>query len=381
MIDETKVKGYALSVIQDPEEPNLVFLGTEHGLWISVDNGNTWSQFKNGFPSVSTMDLAIQEPESALIIGTFGRAIWVLDDLLSLREIAANRLQGAITALPVNDAVQVKGLFINPPGNIWTGFHTTFEGKNRVFQKTKIPYYLTELKDSTAMVTASIYNENNEWLNTIAGDSLVVGLNYLTWHLDEKSASLPGASQKIAVLPGTYTVAIDYAGAIDSTSVKVIPDPRFDLTTEVDEDLYAFRKKLDGQVVALSQPLTAIDKHLTVLKELTALAGNAGPNPTKKAMKMIQDMEARLNALRAKGQTPKPKRQVGAWMSFETTPFSMLTDLLLVADARTTLISDQHQENFETMRKAIGYFNGEVQGLLTKDWPIFKKEVQKSNLK
>ncbi|MGF1558553.1 MAG: WD40/YVTN/BNR-like repeat-containing protein [Flavobacteriaceae bacterium] len=380
IIDETKVKGYALSVIQDPEEPNLVFLGTEHGLWVSIDKGNTWSPLKNGFPSVSTMDLTIQEPESALIIGTFGRAIWVLDDLLSLREIAANRLKGAITALPVNDAVQVKGLFINPPGNIWTGFHTTFEGENRVFQKTRIPYYLAELKDSTATVTATIYNEKKERINTIAGDSLVVGLNYLTWHLDEKSASLPGASQKIAVLPGTYTVAIDYAGAIDSTSVKVIPDPRFDLTPEVEEDLYAFRKKLDGQVVALSQPLTAIDKHLTVLKELTALAGNADPNPTKKAMKVIKDMEARLNALRAKGQTPKPKRQVGAWMSFETTPFSMLTDLLLVADARTTLISDQHREIFEELKRVIGKYSNEVDTFLTKDWMVFKKEIQKSDL-
>ncbi len=198
--------------------------------------------------------------------------------------------------------------------------------------------------------------------------------------MDEKSASLPGASQKIAVLPGTYTVAIDYAGAIDSTSVKVIPDPRFDLTPEVEEDLYAFRKKLDGQVVALSQPLTAIDKHLTVLKELTALAGNSGTNPTKKAMKLIQDMEDRLNMLRAKGQTPKPKRQVGAWMSFETTPFSMLTDLLLVADARTTLISDQHREIFEELKRAIGKYSNEVDTFLTKDWMVFKKEVQKSDL-
>ncbi len=118
MVDESNVKGYALTVIQDPVEPKLVFLGTENGLWLSFDEGESWEQFKNGFPSVSTMDLKIQEPESALIVGTFGRAIWVLDDLLSLREIASNRLNDGLTAMPMNDAVQVKGLFINPPGNI-----------------------------------------------------------------------------------------------------------------------------------------------------------------------------------------------------------------------------------------------------------------------
>ena len=97
-----KVNGYALTFIQDPVEPNLAFLGTENGLWMSMDAGLTWQQFKNGFPSVSTMDITIQEPESALIVGTFGRAIWVLDDLLTLREIAAKRLKKGITALPID---------------------------------------------------------------------------------------------------------------------------------------------------------------------------------------------------------------------------------------------------------------------------------------
>ena len=79
VLDGKNIRGYSLSFIQDPIEKKLLFLGTENGLWISIDEGNNWVQFKNGFPSVSTMDLVIQENESALVIGTFGRAIWVLD--------------------------------------------------------------------------------------------------------------------------------------------------------------------------------------------------------------------------------------------------------------------------------------------------------------
>jgi hypothetical protein len=128
--------------MQDPVEPKLVFVGTENGLWISIDEGKSWTQMRNGFPSVSTMDLAIQERESALIIGTFGRAIWILDDLISLRKIAASGITKDFTAFPVNDAVQVKGIFIAPPGNIWTGFHTTFEGENRPFGEAVVPFYV-----------------------------------------------------------------------------------------------------------------------------------------------------------------------------------------------------------------------------------------------
>ena len=93
MADEKKLTGYVLCVLQDPVEPNLIFVGTEQGLWVSMDNGNQFQQFKNGYPSVSTYDLAIQEREADLVIGTFGRALWILDDIRPLRKLAANKGQ------------------------------------------------------------------------------------------------------------------------------------------------------------------------------------------------------------------------------------------------------------------------------------------------
>ncbi len=111
MVDEKKVKGYALCVIQDPEEDDLIFAGTEHGLWVSMDNGANFQQWKNGYPSVSTYDLAIQEREADLVIATFGRAIWVLDDIRPLRKIAAangNKLSAVITVFPGPETHQVQ---------------------------------------------------------------------------------------------------------------------------------------------------------------------------------------------------------------------------------------------------------------------------------
>src|SRR4030095_5831972 len=106
LADEKKVKGYALCVLQDPSTPELIFAGTEQGLWVSLDNGQTFQQWKNGYPSVSTFDLAIQEREADLVIASFGRALYVLDDIRPLRKLAAGKgvVSSPLTVFPGSDA-------------------------------------------------------------------------------------------------------------------------------------------------------------------------------------------------------------------------------------------------------------------------------------
>ncbi len=73
---------------RDPEEPSLQFLGTEYGLYVTIDGGETWTKWTNGFPTVSTMDLVIHPREQDLVIGTFGRSAYILDDIRPLRALA-----------------------------------------------------------------------------------------------------------------------------------------------------------------------------------------------------------------------------------------------------------------------------------------------------
>ena len=89
-----KVTGYVLSVLPDFEAEGLVFLGTDHGLYVSVDGGLVWNKWK-GFPSVPVADLKIQARERDLVLGTFGRGIWVFDDIAVLRKFAKGEIQGA----------------------------------------------------------------------------------------------------------------------------------------------------------------------------------------------------------------------------------------------------------------------------------------------
>ncbi len=383
MIDGNTVRGYALAVVQDTEEPNLVFLGTEHGLWISIDKGENWVQFKNAFPSVSTMDLKIQESESALVIGTFGRAIWVLDDLWALRAVAGKKLKKGLTALPTNEAVQVKGLFINPPGNIWTGFHTTFEGENKVFQKTKVPYFIEGPVDSGATVAAMVYDPAGKLINIMNAKPKSTGLNYLIWQLDEQGSLLPGAwvsdeTRGIPVLPGEYKLKLEYDGIKDSTLVKVIPDPRFDLAPEIDEQLYAYQKEVDLQVGILGTALRSIDRKKEALSKL-AQQLQTWDYPDKAGLLVrIAAMREQLVALRAKGQTPRPTRQVGAWQTLMVTPYSKVRGIQRIAMSRTRPISAQEKQLVQEAAQAVELFGNQVDTFEKAEWRPFIAQIRKT---
>ena len=385
MVDASHVKGYALSVVQDFKTPNLVFLGTENGLWVSIDEGANWVQFKNGFPSVSTMDLKIQESESALIVGTFGRAIWVLDDLNTLRTAANGALKKELTALPMNDVVQVKGLFIAPAGNIWTGFHTTFEGENRVFQKVEIAYFIKQQAKSIDTVTAKIYNAKNELINMVTATSTEKGLNYLIWKLDEQASNLPGAwvheeSRGIPVLPGKYKVVLHTPSAKDSTYVQVLSDPRFDVVPTVDEQLYRYQKEVDQQVETLATLLKSIDAKKTALLKLEKQVVELN-NPTNKTVvSMLKEMTTQLNQLKVKGQTPRPQRQLGAWQTSAITPYSKVKTVQQIAMSRVRPISSQEQALLIEATEFVQQFQKETEEFMGNNWQLFVKEMREVDI-
>ncbi len=100
------VWGYALSIVQDPVDPDLLFLGTEFGLYASLDGGGSWMRWEHGVPTASVMDLRVQPDEADLVLGTHGRSIYVLDDIRPLRGLDAARLAEPLHLFDIPDAVQ-----------------------------------------------------------------------------------------------------------------------------------------------------------------------------------------------------------------------------------------------------------------------------------
>lgn len=386
VVDDTKVNGYALSVIQDPTEPKLVFLGTENGLWISIDEGRNWKQFRNGFPPVSTMDMTIQERESALIVGTFGRSIWILDDLNTLREVAGKGITKELSVFPVNETVQVKGLFINPPGNIWTGFHTTFEGENRPFGRAMIPFYAKKVSEGDSVeVKGQVFDASNRLIQSISTSKVDVGLSYITWKLDENKARLPGAylgddPKGIPVIPGTYKVVLSYLGKKDSTTVKVIPDPRFDEMKEVDESNYLISKRLDAAAAKLAKELRRIDESERIVDQILEHIKSNNGSQVGELKEASERIKEGLSDLMDLARAPQPKKQVGAWSSFEVTPQSKLSDAQQALRARLYKPSAQDIERVETAEQLINEFEEKANSFFDSEWNEFREKVKSAKL-
>ena len=96
--------GYALSIEEDPVDPDLLFLGTEFGLWVSTDAGKSWLKWTHGVPTVSVMGLAVHPREHDLVVATHGRAAFIVDDIRPLRTISKDILAKPLHFFEVPDA-------------------------------------------------------------------------------------------------------------------------------------------------------------------------------------------------------------------------------------------------------------------------------------
>ncbi|MFA6978268.1 MAG: glycosyl hydrolase [Ignavibacteriaceae bacterium] len=131
--------GAVNTIVEDPVDPNLLFIGTEWGVFFSIDGGDKWIQLKNGIPNIKVTDLAIQERENDLVVATFGRGFYILDDYSALRSVAKNQLKKEAEIFPVRDAF----LYIQSQGRYGQG-STYYKAPNPEFGAT-ITYYINEV--------------------------------------------------------------------------------------------------------------------------------------------------------------------------------------------------------------------------------------------
>jgi photosystem II stability/assembly factor-like uncharacterized protein len=205
---EQRVRGYAHVVKEDVVKPNLLFLGTELGLWVSTDSGQSWAQFKGGgLPSVAVRDLQVHPRDNDLVIATHGRGIWIVDDLTPLRELTPQVLGKELAFLsgrPIQQRMPAEGG--------WPGGDAAFHGSNPAGDGV-ITYY-QKTRHLFGPMTAEVLDASGKVVETIV-PSEHAGLNRLVWSMHAKPPRVPraasaayGSSEGPRVAPGKYTVRL-----------------------------------------------------------------------------------------------------------------------------------------------------------------------------
>jgi photosystem II stability/assembly factor-like uncharacterized protein len=238
------VRGYAHVIKEDSVAPNVLFLGTEFGLWISVDGGGHWAQYKGSdFPAAAVRDIAVQARDSALVLATHGRGIWILDDISPLRALTPELMAKEAAFIPGRPAVQ----YLNADAG-WPEGDETFIGPAKS-SSAFITYYQRS-RHIFGDLKIEIFDAAGNLVDTVAG-STHRGLNRAAWSMLLKAPAVPpaanalfAAAQGPRVPPGTYRVKLTKGDQVYSEDLQVAMDPRAKYSLEDRKAQFALSMKL-----------------------------------------------------------------------------------------------------------------------------------------
>jgi photosystem II stability/assembly factor-like uncharacterized protein len=294
-VQQSSVRGYAHVIKEDTVEPNLLFLGTEFGLWISVDGGQRWAQYKGSdFPAVAVRDIAVHPRDSDLVLATHGRGIWIIDDITPLRALKPELME--------KDAVLVEGppaiQYFNSQGG-WAEGDETFVGPSRSTDAF-ITYY-QKRRHIFGDLKIEILDQDGKVLDTVS-PTKHRGLNRATWSMRLKPPVVPPAAtllfeaaQGPRVMPGTYTVKITKGDQVYTGPLKIVLDPRAKYSLEDRKAQYDLVSKLYKSIEHMAYAENAI---VSVRDAAAARAAKLSEKDPLRAR--LQQLSEQAAALRSK---------------------------------------------------------------------------------
>jgi photosystem II stability/assembly factor-like uncharacterized protein len=258
-VQENGVQGYAHVITEDTVDPNLLFLGTEFGMWMSYDGGRHWAQYKaTNFPAVAVRDIVVQARESDLVLATHGRGIWIIDDITPLRALTPDLLSKEAVFIEARPAIQ----YLNANGG-WAEGDETFNGPSR--NTDAYVNYYQRSRHIFGDLKIEIFDPDGKLVDTVAS-SKHRGLNRATWTMRLKPPIVPPAAQVLfgavqgpRVLPGTYTVKMTKGDHVYTTPLQIVLDPRAKYTVEDRKQQFETIMKVYNLMGHMSYGVSAIE--------------------------------------------------------------------------------------------------------------------------
>ena len=368
---DSGVRGYAHVIKEDTLAPNLLFLGTEFGLWISLDSGKHWAQYKgHEFPKVAVRDIVVHPRESDLVVATHGRGIWVVDDITTLRKLTPEVMAQEAVFLQAKPARQRL-----PANGGWAEGSAVFTGPNPP-DAALITYYQSK-RHIFGKMKLEIFDSQGQLVDTLPPNSRR-GISRVEWPMRLKAPHVPPAAtaafeanQGPRVLPGTYTVKMTRGKQTYTTQLVLELDPRAkfsmeDRRLEFDAAMRAYR--LLGEMSFQVDRINGV--HDALMERGTKLKGD----PT--FSKRLQELAGKVEAMRKKiVATTEGGAITGEERIREKT--TQLYGAILNYEGRPT---DYQVARIDSLKKELDEVAGEFDAVVTNELPAVNKTLSQKKL-
>ena len=414
-------KGTVHTIQQDFVNPDLLFVGTEFGCFFSIDGGKIWTQLKSGIPTISIKDIAIQERESDLVLASFGRGFYILDDYSPLRKLNKNLLDSTAYIFPVKDAL----MYVQKYRGGYGSGSNVYIAENPSFGAT-FTYYIKEtpktLKDERREKEKELFKdkkpipiptmdelraEENEiephLIFTIKDEEgnvvrklttgISEGISRLTWnlrypstspvHIKEKYDPMSMGGDGMFVLPGKYTVSIaqfvrgeikDLVGPVEFIAK---PLNNTTLPAEDREELVAFQKKLAelGRIVRGTE-----DFAYDLMDRLRSdkQAAQRTSDASRELMGEIEKVEAEMDNILWKFNGQEPKASQEENLPAPPSINERLGSIIYTHYSSTAAITQTQKDVYDILKEEFPPVLKELKDIYDNKLPAIEKELEKS---
>jgi len=409
IVDEKDVNSYTLAIIEDPKNPNLLFLGTDDGLYMSLNAGDSWEKWTAGFPTVSTKDLVIHPREEDLVIGTFGRAAWVLDDIRPLRAVAGNpeALVGPFQLFAPPTAYLAA--YQQPTGSRF-GADALYQGENKKYG-AMITYFTKEgaaKKGAKADLKTDSEDQDESdqdaeklksskdslFLRVFNGDALIrtigfkkpekSGFHRMYWNMDEKGADRPSRSISTrnrerggkSVLPGTYKLVLTDGLLESMQDIRVAADPRLVASLASMEAVYNAEKVLEGYMQSAADAVKQLVQSKQTVEKLSKELSDLDKKLHKENIKKAKDISKEIDGLIAMYLGTIDKRQ-GITRNPEVTVMQRIGTASSYVGSRKTGMTVTEEKLMRFAKNQLLMALEKQNAFFETTWSVFEAEMKK----
>lgn len=362
------VVGFVRNIQEDYVNENLLFLGTEFGLYITVDGGKKWNKFTNNFPATAVHFLDLQKETNDLVAGTHGRGIIIIDDISVLRQITPENVAKDVVFLEGQPGV------MKEEGGFGGGStELQFVGPNPS-GAAKITYFLKKRHTFGKMSMQIQDDEGNKIAELSPGKSK--GLNFVQWNYNMKPPKVAagktmsfGGFTPPRVKAGTYNVVLNKGKDTYKTTIKVENDPNSPITPAERDAQYKTTMELYKMTEDLAYMVYEID---TYIEKAEAVVKT---NP--KAKKLADKMTSELNELKKTMVITTGDNYVGsAPPELREKLAALYSDIASSYEAP----SSAQLANLELLKKRYNATKADLEKAMNKEVAKFNSFLEKNNI-